>query len=556
MEVFDFVIVGGGSAASVLANRLTEAGSSVCVLEAGPVDRNPFIRIPAGFVKTLHNPDITWRFDTEGTDWTAGRAIATTQGRTLGGSSSVNGMVFVRGQAEDYESWVSRGCAGWGYADVLPYFKSIERRVGSADELYRGREGELPVTDPTWHHPLCEAFIAGAQSLGMQRNADYNGARAEGVGYYQRVIEGERRVSAARAFLYPAMKRKNLNVKTRSRATSILLEDKRAVGVRYLVEGSDISQEVRARREVIIAAGTINTPKLLQLSGIGPAALLQSLGITVKHALQGVGENLSDHYSPRVVVRVKNSGTINGLVRGPNLLHQGAKWLAGQPSVLGLSAALVYAFGRSDVKQVKPDYTVIFTPASYKAGKLGSLDNYPGVTAGAWQQRPESVGHVRIRSANEAELPVVQPNYLDKESDRTVLLAAIRAARKILATQSLAMYYGNEELPGAASISDAELIEFARNYGTSCYHLVGTCRMGPASDPTAVVDENLRVRGIENLRIVDASVMPTVTSGNTYAPTLMIAAKAADMILGRPAKPRIEIAQAVSPGEAVASLND
>ncbi len=534
MERFDYVIVGGGSAASVLANRLSGTGATVCVLEAGPVDRNPFIRMPAGFVKTLHNSAITWRFETEGTEWTAGRRIPTTQGRTLGGSGSVNGMVFVRGQAADYDGWATRGNRGWSYADLLPYFKSIERRVGAADEHFRGRNGELPVTDLRWEHPLCQAFIAGAAGVGFRRNPDYNAASADGVGYYQRVIESERRVSAARAFLYPAMKGQSLSVRTNALATSILFDGLRATGVRYVLgNGHNAPREVVALREVIVCAGTVNTPKLLQLSGLGPAKLLQGFGIPVVHELPGVGENLSDHYSPRIVVRAKNTGTINTLVRGHRLLQEGAKWLLHRPSVLGLSAALVYAFGKSDSKLPTPDCTVIFTPASYRAGRLGSLDTFPGMTCGAWQMRPQSTGYVRIQSVDAAVSPLIQPNYLAAEKDRQVLLAAIRLARRILATPQLAPYYEDEVLPGPNLASDSELLDFARQYGSSCYHLVGTCRMGPAGDATAVVDDQLRVRGIEGLRIADASIMPTVTSGNTYAPTLMIGAKAADLILGR-----------------------
>ena len=549
MEIFDYVIVGAGSAASVLANRLSATGVSVCVLESGPVDRNPFIHMPAGFVKTLFNPAITWPFQTEGTEWTAGRRIPTTQGRTLGGSGSVNGMVFVRGQAADYDDWAQRGNQGWGYADVLPYFKSIERRVGPGDDRYRGRDGELPVTDLPWRHPLCEAFIDGAASLGYRRNEDYNGASADGVGYYQRVIENERRVNAARAFLYPAMKRDNLRVLTDAQATAIVLEARIARGVRYVRGG--IAHEVQARREVIVCAGTINSPKLLQLSGIGPGRLLQALGIPVQHDLAGVGENLSDHYSPRIVVRAKNTQTINSLVRGPRLLGEAAKWLLRQPSVLGLSAAIIYAFGKSDPRLATPDSTVIFTPASYRAGKLGSLDTFPGMTCGAWQMRPRSSGSVRIQSTDAALAPLIQPNYLTDEGDRQVLFAAIRMARRILATPSVAAYYECEELPGVNVQSDSELLDFARQYGSSCYHLVGTCRMGPASDATAVVDDQLRVRGIQGLRIADASIMPTVTSGNTYAPALMIGAKAADLILGRTLAPAAGFA-AVPAGEALA----
>ena len=534
MQSVDYVVVGGGSAGCVIASRLVQAGASVCVLEAGPVDRNPFIHMPAGFVKTLFNPAITWQFEAEPSEWTGGRRVSTTQGRTLGGSSSINGMVFVRGQADDYNVWAQRGNRGWSYADVLPYFRRIERRISdTADEEYRGREGALPVTDIDWSHPLCEAFIAGAAGLGFPRNPDYNGATQAGAGYYQRVIHRTRRVSAARAYLHPLMKIPNLSVVTSAQAAAILLEGGRAVAVSYRREGDPAMHRVTARKEVIVCAGAVNSPKLLQLSGIGDPALLQAHGIGVQHALPGVGENLSDHYSPRIVARAKNTETINNLVTGPRLAGQLLRWAARKPSVLGLSAAIVYAFGRSDPGLEQPDYTIIFTPASYREGKLGSLDTYPGMTCGAWQMRPESTGYVRIRSAEIEEAPVIQPNYLAAEKDRQVLLSAIRMGRQILASPELAHYYAREQMPGADKTSDADLLEFARNYGSSTYHLCGTCRMGPAQDRTAVVDDQLRVHGIGGLRVADSSVMPAIVSANTYATTLMIGERASDLLLGR-----------------------
>lgn len=536
MQTVDYVIVGGGSAGCVIASRLVQASASVCMLEAGPVDRNPFIHMPAGFVKTLFNPAITWQFETEPSEWTGGRRISTTQGRTLGGSSSINGMVFVRGQADDYNFWAQRGNRGWSYADVLPYFRRIERRISdTADEAYRGRDGSLPVTDIDWTHPLCEAFIAGAEALGFPRNPDYNGATQAGVGYYQRVIDRARRVSAARAYLHPLMKNKALSVVTSAQAVSILFEGRRAVGVSYRRKGDPALQRVTARKEVIVAAGAVNSPKLLQLSGIGDPTLLQGHGIAVVHALSGVGENLGDHYSPRIVARAKNIETINNMVTGTRLAGQLLRWVARKPSVLSLSAAIVYAFGKSDPALEQPDYTIIFTPASYREGKLGSLDTYPGMTCGAWQMRPESTGYVRIKSAEAAEPPVIQPNYLAAEKDRQVLLSAIRKGRDILASPQLAPYYDSEQMPGASKTSDAELLEFARNYGSSTYHLCGTCRMGPEHDRFAVVDDQLRVHGMEGLRIADSSIMPAVVSANTYATTLMIGERASDLILGRAA---------------------
>lgn len=538
MDQFDYVIVGGGSAGSVLANRLSNAGNTVCVLEAGPRDTNRYIHIPAGFVKTLHDPAVTWRFQSEPGEWTGGRRIETTQGRVLGGSSSINGMVFVRGQAQDYDGWARMGNPGWSYAELLPYFKRLERRIGAADEHYRGRDGALPVTDPDWRHPLCDAFIDGATSLGFPRNPDYNGATQAGTGYYQRVIHRHRRVSAARAFLYPAMQSGRVDVRTDAPASAIMFEGRRAMGVRYLAGGvaagaADAPREVRARKEVIVSAGTFNSPKLLQLSGIGPAALLQSRSIAVRHALAGVGENLTDHYTARIVARVKGSHTINSFASGPRLLGEIAKWSMGRPSILSLSAALVYAFGKSRAELTAPDFTVIFSPASYREGFLGKLDTFPGMTSGAWQMRPLSTGHVRITSADPLAAPLIQPNYLTHEEDRRVFLAAVRTARKILATPQLAPYYESEMLPGAAEASDDELLDFARRYGSSCYHYAGTCRMGPDSDPTAVVDQELKVRGVEGLRVVDASVMPSSPSANTYASTLVIAERAADFILGK-----------------------
>ncbi len=543
MDTFDFVVVGGGSAGCVIANRLVQSGASVCVLEAGPVDRNPFIHMPAGFVKTLVNPAVTWQFTAEPSEWTGGRRVSVTQGRTLGGSSSVNGMVFVRGQSDDYDYWAQRGNRGWSYSSVLPYFRRIERRISdTADARYRGREGNLPVTDIDWSHPLCEAFIEGAAGLGYPRNPDYNGATQEGVGYYQRVIHRTRRVSAARAYLYPVMQQSGLRLITDAQVAAILLEGRRATGVSYRRQGDPTLHQVMARREIILAAGAANSPKLLQLSGIGAPGLLQGLGIEVKHALPAVGENLADHYSPRIVVRAKNVSTINAMVSGLPLAGQLLRWAARKPSVLSLSAAIVYAFGRSDPSIHAPDYTIIFTPASYKDGKLGSLDNYPGMTCGAWQMRPQSTGYVRIRSTDPADPPIIQPNYLSAENDRQVLMHAIRSARRILATSPLSPYYETEIVPGAAKASDEELLAFARQYGSSTYHLCGACRMGPADDRSTVVDEQLRVHGLNGLRVADSSIMPAIVSANTYATTLMIGEKASDLLLGKPALAQAELA--------------
>jgi len=540
-DEFDYVIVGSGAAGSVLANRLTEdPGVRVCVLEAGPPDRHPYIHVPGGFIKMLFNPDYTWQFTTEPGEGTAGRRIPTTQGRTIGGSSSINGMVYNRGQRADFDSWAQRGNRGWGYADVLPYFKRTERRLGVHDARYRGSEGALPITDIDWIHPICEAFIAGAEGMGIQRCEDYNAQSQAGVGYFQRAIHNGYRHSAARVFLYPARAR-GLEVRTHARAARILFEGKRAVGVRY-VNDRDRSEtrEVRARREVIVSSGTVNTAKLLQISGVGPAALLGTLGVPVVHELRGVGENFRDHYSVRMVGRVRNSGTMNELSRGVGLLGQIARWAMGRPSILALSPSLVHWFWKSDESLDFADLQGVFSPASYKEGFVGLLDDFPGMTCGAWQHRPESAGHVRARSADPFEDPAIQPNYLADPMDRRVLLAGMKLARRLLRTPALAQYFDHETLPGDRVQSDDELLDFARRYGSTSYHLIGTARMGPATDPMAVVDDQLRVHGMQALRVVDASIMPTMPSANTYASTMMIAEKASDLIRGRPALAAME----------------
>ena len=544
MESFDYVIVGAGSAGSVLANRLTADGvTSVCVLEAGPRDWHPYIHIPAGFIKTYHDPRVNWLYSMEPSAWTGGRRILAPRGKTLGGSSSINGHIYNRGQPMDFDTWAQLGNRGWGYADVLPYFRRMERRIGDGDPTFRGRDGNLTVTDIDWSHPLCDAFIEGAVEAGIPRNPDYNGRIQEGIAYAQRTIKNGRRMSAARAFLHPAMRRPNLRVVTHAHTTSLVLEGKRAVGVRYLKGGRDgAASEVRARREVILSAGSYNSPQLLLLSGIGPAAHLASLGIPVRHALAGVGENLRDHYAPRLVVRVKNIDTINERVRGMRLVSEVAKWVFTRKGVLSLSPTLVYCFWRSNPGVANSDLQLTFTPASYLEGVQGELEREPGMTVAAWQQRPESRGYVRLRSADPFDAPIIQPNYLDLESDRRVLLAGMRLARRLLKSRQLAPYYLREDFPGPEVETDDEFLEAAKKRGTTTFHPSGTCRMGPASDPVAVVDDQLRVRGLEGLRVIDASIMPTMLSANLNAATLMIAEKASDILLGKTAPEPIVLA--------------
>ena len=538
MESFDYVIVGAGSAGSVLANRLSEDETvSVCVLEAGPRDWHPFIHIPAGFMYTLVDPKVNWLYTSEPSEWTGGRRIAAPRGKTLGGSSSINGHIYNRGQRLDFDGWAQRGNRGWGYADVLPYFRRTERRIAhEIDDAFRGRDGNLPITDLDWRDPLCEAFIEGAVEMGIPRNRDYNATQQAGVSYVQRIIRNGRRVSAARGYLHPAMKRPNLTVRTLAHATAIVLDGNKAVGVRYRRGGRNGPQvEVRARREVILSGGAVNSPQLLQLSGIGPAPLLQSLGIPVQHALAGVGENLRDHYAPRFVARVKNAETINEKSHGLKLAREIMKYALTRKGILALNPTLIYVFWKSDEHLDNYDLQLTFTPASYKEGVQSRLDDFPGMTIASWQQRPDSTGYVRSKSTDPFDHPVIQPNYLTAESDRQVLLAGMKLARRLLASRPLGKYYDREEFPGPQAQSDADLLTAAKQRGTTTFHLMGTCRMAPHTDPTAVVDDQLRLRGLEGLRIVDASIMPTMPSANLNASVLMIAEKAADMIRGRAA---------------------
>ena len=530
-DTFDFIIVGSGAAGSVLADRLSEDGKhSVCVLEAGPMDTNPWIHMPAGFIKTLANPDVSWEFSTEPTEMTGGRRINTIQGRVLGGGTSINGLIYNRGQPDDLNNWAQRGNRGWGYDDCLPYYKRTERRVGVADDT-RSTEGGMPVTDMDWFHPVSEAFIEGCVAQGIPRNPDYNNGNQAGVGYYQRIIQNNRRVSAARGRLHPAMARKNLEVRTNARATTLLFEGKRCVGLRYAASADGPRTEIRARREVIISAGTANTARLLQISGIGPAALLQKLGVAPVHILPGVGENFRDHYASRFIMRAKpGTVTLNELARGWRLGTQLVKWATGRPNILATAPSHVYVFWKSFEGLDQPDLQCVFTPGSYKPGKTYILDDYPGVSAGSWQHRPESTGFVRARSTNPWENPEIQPNYLSHEMDRRVHIAGLRMMRRLLNSPQLSQYLEGETLPGRDVQTDDEFLDFARNNGVTTYHLIGTAKMGPADDPMAVVDDRLRMHGMEGLRVVDASIMPAMTSANTMATTMMIAERAADFI--------------------------
>ncbi|RZL89009.1 MAG: FAD-binding protein [Variovorax sp.] len=534
MDSFDYVIVGGGTAAGVLAWRLGDAGHSVCVLEAGPPDDSAWTRIPAGFTRLLRDPRYSWQLECEASKGTAGRRTALVQGRTLGGSSAVNGAVYSRGQALDFDTWAGLGNTGWGYADVLPYFRRSEGFSGPGDDAYHGRSGPMRVEQTQWRDALCEAFLDGASAAGIRRSPDYNGARQEGVGYTQSVIHKGRRWSTAHAFLHPARRRFKTHVVTDAFVSRVLTENRRATGVAYHRSGSPVEERVMARREVLVCAGAIQSPKLLQLSGIGASALLREHGIDVVHALDGVGENLRDHFCPRFVARVSaNADSINRRVRGVRLVREVAAWALGRPSILSISPILIYGFWKTRAELPSPDFALSFISASYSLGRLGEVDDEPGLTCGAWQLRPESQGHVRIRSGDFQAAPLIQPNYLSHPTDQRVVVDALRWVRRILETEPMRQVIKAELLPGPAVQTDDEFLDFVRHYAVTGYHVVGTCKMGPASDRLAVVDHELRVHGIDGLRVIDASVMPTITSANTCAATVMIAEKASDMLLGR-----------------------
>jgi len=533
VDSFDYVIVGGGAAGCILAARLAESGARTCLLEAGPRDTHPFLHVPAGFIKMMGNPRYTWQFQTEPTAETNGRAISLPQGRALGGSTLINGLVYNRGQREDYDQWEALGNPGWSYDSVLPCFRRSESFLGTGDDHFRGRQGELCVTENDWTHPVCEAFIQGAGELGINRNPDYNGASQAGTGYYQRTIHKGRRISNARAFLRQALKKGNLEVRTNARVTRISFDGATADGVEYLRGGSGAIAKVRAQREVIVCAGAINTPKLLQLSGLGPADLLRQMQIPVVKDVPGVGANLRDHFAVRVVAKVRNATTINELARPPRLWWEIAKWAVNRPSILAVSPSIVHFHWRADGSTGRPDLQGVFSPASYQAGRVGALDDYPGMSCGYWLHRPQSTGRVVIRSSDLLQNPLIEAGYLTHEADRQAMLDGLRLARRLLATRALAPYFAAETLPGAQVERDDELLDYIRQVGASSYHLNGTARMGPADDALSVVDHTLRVHGVNGLRIADASIFPTTPSANTAAATMMVAEKAASLVMAK-----------------------
>ncbi len=526
---FDYVIVGAGSAGCVLANRLSaDARHTVLLLEAGPRDTYPWIHIPIGYAKTMFHPIVNWGFYTEPEPTMNGRKVYWPRGRTLGGSSAINGLIAIRGQAEDYDAWAAAGNAGWSYADVLPWFRKLEHNVRGASEFH-GADGPLWASDIETPHPLIEAMIAGAHEIGIQRNDDFNGAVQEGAGYYQLTTRRGFRCSTAVAYLRPAKDRANLRVETGAHATGVTLDGKRATGVTYRQGGEQ--RVARARREVILAAGALQSPQLLQLSGIGPPDVLRSFGIAVRHALPGVGENLQDHLQARVIFRCTQPVTTNDALRTlRGKLSIGLDYILRRsgPMAIGINQGGIFA--RAMPTATRPD--VQFHCGTLSSDMAGSpVHTFSGFTMSVCQLRPSSRGTVRIKSPDPLDPPAMQPNYLSTAEDRTTIVAAIRLARKLAATRAMQSFVESEYRPGAEAADDDALLEFAKNTGGTIFHPSGTTRMGAAGDALAVVDPELRVHGIDALRVVDCGVMPTLVSGNTNVPVVMIAEKASATIL-------------------------
>jgi choline dehydrogenase len=526
-KAYDYVIVGAGSAGCVLANRLSASGRhSVLLLEAGPEDNYIWIRIPIGYGKTMFHPVYNWGFHSEPDAGMHGRRIYQPRGRGLGGSSSINGLIYIRGQQEDYDRWAGYGNRGWSWKDVLPYFIRLEHNTRGPSE-YHGDRGPLWCSDIEERHELIDAVVRGAQELGVPRNDDFNGARQEGVGYYQLFTRRGWRCSAADAYLKPARKRANLAVETHALASRVVFEGRRASGVEFVQGGA--TRQALARCEVIVAAGAFQSPQLLQLSGVGPAGRLQARGLAVVHDLPGVGENLQDHVQFRLMYKVARPITTNDELRTwRGRVSMGLKWLLRRRGPLAIGINQGGLFTRVLPESLTPD--IQFHIGTLSADAAGSKPHpWPGVTFSVCQLRPESRGRVELKSARAGDAPAIVPNYLSTERDRRCAVAGIRFARDLARTEALKPYLVEEYRPGAVARTDDDLLEFAREHGQTIFHPAGTCRMG--QDQSAVVDERLRVRGVGGLRVVDCSVMPDLVSGNTNAPVMMIAEKAADMIL-------------------------
>lgn len=527
MQTFDYIVVGAGSSGCALAARLSENPSvRVLLLEAGPSDASPWIHLPIGYGKTMWSKKYNWCLHTDPDPNMNGRQIYWPRGKTLGGSSSINGLIYIRGQREDFDHWVSLGNHGWGYSDLLPYFIRSEANQRGAGP-YHGADGPLCVSDIGAKHELIEAFIRGANSVGIPRNDDFNGATQEGVGYYQLTTRKGLRCSTAVAYLKPARHRKNLTVMTEAQTTSLMMDGTRVTGLQYVQGGR--AHTVQASCEVILSAGAIHSPQILMLSGIGPAAHLADMGIPVRANLPGVGENLQDHLQIRLIYECTKPITTNDQLRSWfGQMRIGLQWLLMRSGPLAVGINQGGCFARTPLaNDGRPD--IQFHVATLSADMAGGkVHPFSGYTISVCQLRPESRGTLRLKSTNPREAPSMKPNYLATELDRATAVAAVRLARSITGSAEMRPYVRHEHKPGVASQSDAEILEFVRNTGATIFHPSGTCKMG--RDDTAVVDDQLRVHGVKGLRVVDCSIMPTLVSGNTNAAAVAIAERAADLI--------------------------
>jgi choline dehydrogenase len=525
----DFVVVGAGSAGCAIAARLSEdPATRVILIEAGGEDKNRWIHIPLGFGKTFADASVNWCYETEPDPGAADRRIFWPRGKVLGGSSSINGMVYIRGQAEDFDHWRQLGNTGWSFDDVLPYFKRSEHQTRGAD-AFHGTGGPLCVSDVPDKHPICEAFIKAATSLGFPRNDDFNGAGQDGVGYHQTTTRNGRRCSTAVGYLHPAMSRANLRVVTNALTEKIVFDGRRATGVTFRQDGQ--TRTARAAAEVILCSGAVNSPQLLMLSGIGPAAHLAQHGIALVHDLSGVGQSLQDHYSAPLKYKCALPITVNDVMQS-NLrkVKAGLQYYMFKNGPLAMGTSPAALFARTRPELASADIKCSMSPFSAERPQDG-LHPWSGFTTIVYQLRPESRGKIELRSASPADPPAVYPNYLATPTDQQTIVDGLKLLRRIMAEPHMRRFIESEFQPGPATESDEQLLDYARRRGSTVFHPTSTCKMGV--DAMAVVDPELRVHGTDGLRVADASVMPTVVSGNTNAATIMIGERAADMVRQR-----------------------